>query len=311
MNKMFKFLICTTIVAIFALSLSAQNKNADTKQKAEQKAEVKAEQKLKKQSQEAPVQRAEAQARTAALSPTEPVLQFEKTLVQYTPFAALMNKFYVGDMDIATLEKYGNFGFGVFNNLNGLMIAYNGTFYKIEEGGKMTKAEPQNRLPFALITTFRPQISMMIPADEGKHFVMERLQESLPSTNCPVAILIDGKFAKVSTRSLAKKKNLTESLDKVFEASQDTREFIDVFGQVIGFYIPPNMASSLPRGWHFYFANEFNDGGGQLIDFVAGKLTMRADMLTRHYLIMPQNEAFYKNDFKEFLKKSPSIYTDN
>ena len=229
-----------------------------------------------------------------------PVLQFEDTLVQYAPFWAFSNKFYSGDMDLRTLSLYGDFGFGAFNSLEAFMVANEGKFYEISPNGEMKEINSADmskfHLPFALITTFRGSISVPLPLGVDKKYLEKKLSENLPSMNYPVAVRITGKFAKVSTCLVSATSATKEPLNKLYEKYLCRKEFVDIFGTIVGFYIPKTMRSSMQDGWHFYFINEYADGGGQLVDFESGKLSARADILSRYYLIMPKNKEFKDMD---------------
>ena len=235
-----------------------------------------------------------------------PVLQFENTLVQYAPFCAFCNKFYRGDMDLRTLSTYGDFGFGAFNSLEALMVANDGKFYKISPDGGLELIDDDQRahlyLPFALVSKFRGDISMTIPIGEGRKYVEEKLIKNLPSANYPVAVRITGKFAKVSTRALSVE-SADETFYKLLEKNRTEREFIDIFGTIVGFFIPKHMGPTAPEGWRFFFINEYADGGGELVDFESGKLAVRAEMLNLYYLIMPNDAAF--RDLKMGQAKAP------
>lgn len=63
-----------------------------------------------------------------------PVAQRE-TLAQISTIDAILSGVYDGVVDFGTLKKYGDFGIGTFEGLDGEMLGFDGNFYQVKADG--------------------------------------------------------------------------------------------------------------------------------------------------------------------------------
>ncbi|WP_257237113.1 acetolactate decarboxylase [Nostoc sp. 'Peltigera malacea cyanobiont' DB3992] len=79
------------------------------------------------------------------------------TLFQTSTFNVLSIGVYEGNTNFKELKKYGNFGLGTGNYLDGEMIGLDGKFYQLKADGVASVIPDSMTSPFATVTFFKPQ----------------------------------------------------------------------------------------------------------------------------------------------------------
>lgn len=83
----------------------------------------------------------------------------ESRLYINSPINALLEGFYWDDITVGTLRKKGDFGIGTFNNLDGEMIALNGSFFQLDLAGNARPVDDGMKTPFATMCHFQPMLT--------------------------------------------------------------------------------------------------------------------------------------------------------
>ena len=78
-------------------------------------------------------------------------------LYQTSLMSALMAGIYQGEATYGQIRRYGDFGLGTFNDLDGEMIGFDGTFYQLRSDGSARPVTDEQKTPFAVVTFFRPE----------------------------------------------------------------------------------------------------------------------------------------------------------
>ena len=78
------------------------------------------------------------------------------TLFQVSTTGALVQGVYKGAVTVGELRKHGDFGLGTFEGLDGEMVVVDGRFYQVQSDGRITEPPDAAPVPFAVVTTFRP-----------------------------------------------------------------------------------------------------------------------------------------------------------
>ena len=84
------------------------------------------------------------------------------TLFQVSTSTALVQGLYDGVVRIGQLKEHGDFGLGTFDGLDGEMLAVDGHFYQLRGGGQLAEPADDARVPFAVVTQFRPDCRFTI-----------------------------------------------------------------------------------------------------------------------------------------------------
>lgn len=65
--------------------------------------------------------------------------------------SALTTGLYEGQITYGEIRKHGDFGLGTFNDLDGEMVGFDGTFYQLRSGGSARPVTPEQKTPFAAV----------------------------------------------------------------------------------------------------------------------------------------------------------------
>ena len=225
----------------------------------------------------------------------------QSMLYMSSPINALLEGFYRDDITIKTLKKKGNFGIGTFNNLDGEMIALNGSFFHLDFDGNARPVTNGMKTPFATVCRFKPMLTEEIAAPLSYEAFGEQLKRILPSDNMFYAIHMEGRFQTVDTRSVPQTENykpLSEATDH-----QKIRHFKDVEGHLVGFYTPSFIPSVNVPGYHFHFIDNTFSSGGHLLSCQPEHLNIRLQMFFSMELTLPKTLDYLTVSFTRDAKK--------
>ncbi|MBN1472690.1 MAG: acetolactate decarboxylase [Syntrophaceae bacterium] len=223
-----------------------------------------------------------------------------------SPINALLEGFYRDDITIDKLKEKGDFGIGTFNNLDGEMVALNGSFYRIDLDGNAAPVNGDMKTPFASMCHFRPTLSEEIYTPLSYAEFSQNLKHILPSDNMFYAIHMKGRFKSVMTRSVPRTENyrpLSEATDY-----QKIRHFKEIEGHLIGFYTPSFVPSVNVPGYHFHFINNSFTAGGHLLSCEPENLDISLQIFFSMELTLPKTldylTASFIRDAEADLKKA-------
>ena len=219
----------------------------------------------------------------------------KNTLTQFSTIDALLGGIYDGGMRLNDLARYGDFGLGTFNGLDGEMILLDGRFYRISADGKVAEPDPRTGTPFAAVTFFKTDRKVAL--DSGMDFdsVKERMDKMILTPNIFYGVKIEGVFAAVKTRSVPRQSKPYKPLGEVVK-NQPTFGFTNVKGTMVGFRCPPYVKGVNVPGYHVHFLTEEGNSGGHVLSFTVRKALLQIDETSRFTLILPENKPFYDAD---------------
>jgi acetolactate decarboxylase len=216
----------------------------------------------------------------------------EGVLYQYSTINALLEGVYDGEMTCGQLLDHGDFGLGTFNALDGEMVVVDAAVYKIRSDGKAYPMEDDELTPFAMVTSFEPNMIFNIELDVS--WTLEKLLEyKVPESNLIQAIRIDGYFKHVKLRSVPKQERPYRRLSGIVK-DQAVFEIDDVRGTLVGFLLPPYFAGVSVPGHHFHFISEDRSRGGHVLKCSVGRVEMRIDEIAELHMVLPETGDFLK-----------------
>ena len=198
--------------------------------------------------------------------------------------------------------KYGDFGIGTFNGLDGEMVFLDNIFYQIKSDGNVYKIDKSNKTPFAAITYFESDKETQLEEDYTFKEIEEYIDGILPSRNLPYAVKIKGKFKKIKVRSVPKQKKPYAKLIEIVK-NQPVFELTDVEGTIVGFILPQYTSNINVPGCHFHFITEDKKKGGHVLEFSLENAVMQIDYTYDYYIILPQSDDFFKVKLEKDNKK--------
>ncbi len=146
-------------------------------------------------------------------------------LFQASTIGALLDGAYDGDLTFAELAEHGDLGLGTLNGLDGEMIALDGRFYRADVDGRVGEVAAGERTPFAVVTSFEPEVDVTLGGPLAHEELLARLDELVPAGAASCAVRLDGRFELVRARSVPRQqppyRPLTEVVGEqhVFELS--------------------------------------------------------------------------------------------
>ncbi len=210
---------------------------------------------------------------------------YKETLSQVSTISALLAGQYDGTVTFGELKKYGDFGVGTFNSLDGEMIALQGNFYRVRIDGNVYRVKDSAKPPFAAVTFFEPDDTFSVGRlnyDGLKTRLNNRIDRDFF-----YAIREDGGFDYVKTRSVIAKKPY-RPLGEVVK-NQAIFEMRNVRGTLVGIYCPGYVSGLNVGGHHFHFITDNRKAGGHLLAVDIETATVALDKTPAFNLMLPPN----------------------
>jgi acetolactate decarboxylase len=198
-------------------------------------------------------------------------------LFQASTIGALLEGSYEGDLTFAELARHGDLGLGTLNHLDGEMVAIDGGFFRADVEGQVTRVDPKERTPFAVVTRFEAVLDERLPDEELAHEeLLARLDELVPAGASSCAVRLDGRFGLVRARSVPRQeppyRPLTEAV-----AEQHVFELHDIEGTMLGFRFPAYVEGIEVAGYHLHFISADRSRGGHVLASRSWGLRVRLD----------------------------------
>lgn len=229
-------------------------------------------------------------ARHGAVKPTA-----QGALYQTSLMSALLAGIYDGDTTMADLLKRGDFGLGTFNNLDGELILFDREIHQLRADGSASTARPEQKTPFAVVTEFKPTVTLDLPDSLDKAGVQAVVDDLAGSPNLFCAIRIDGDFEEVRTRTVPRQDPpYKPMLDAI--AAQPVFDFHDVSGTMAGFRCPDYVQGINVAGYHIHFITDDRRGGGHVLDYRLRRGRLQLGLLTHLHIDLPRGGDFLAAD---------------
>lgn len=215
------------------------------------------------------------------------------TLFQVSTSGALVEGISQGVVTVGELKRHGDLGLGTFADLDGEMVVVDGRCWKVPGDGAVREAADSDLVPFAVVTTFRPDRTIELASVASMDSLVERLDGLRNTNNLFFAVRIEGRASYVHTRAVCKRPGT--GLVEV-AADQVEFRFRDVAGTIVGFWSPEYAKSVNIRGWHLHFLSEDRSSGGHLLDIAGAGLKAQVQHLDDFRMAIPEDPAFLKAD---------------
>lgn len=217
------------------------------------------------------------------------------TIFQVSIMNAMLEGVYDGEVTIEEMSKHGDFGLGTFNGLDGELIAIRGQFYQIRSDGTSVLADPKSKVPFAAVTSFKPQITKEINAPIDKAGLDAIIKQLTPSENLFYAIYLEGHFENVKTRTVSIQEKPYRPFTEVVK-DQTEFDFKNQEGLLAGFFSPAYAQGMTIAGYHLHFLTHNRHGGGHVLDFTLTQGILKVQALPFYNVLLPELPAFENAD---------------
>ena len=213
-------------------------------------------------------------------------------IFQYSTIGALMEKYLDGGMSFQRLSRKGNFGIGTFNGLDGELIAVDGEFYQIKQDGKAYQVSDNAQTPFATVIHFAPDQTLKLPKDLSYEDLLQLLMKEASPGNHIQAIRVEGKFKKLTVRSVPKQNHPYRTLTEINKSDIVTFDYKDIEGTLVGFRFPGYMGELNVAGYHFHFIDKDRKLGGHVLALTSEQGSASIHTTRRFKMILPEDDDF-------------------
>jgi acetolactate decarboxylase len=218
-------------------------------------------------------------------------------LYQTSLMSALMAGLYEGEVTYGEVRKHGDFGLGTFNDLDGEMVGFDGTFYQLRADGSARPVTADQKTPFAVVTFFQPEQEVDVVRQMTKSDLLA-MMEKATAANLFSAMRVDGLFEEVRTRTVQRQARPFPPLTEAAK-HQAEKVFTNVQGTLAGFRSPTYAQGIGVAGFHLHFLRQDKQAGGHALDYRlrAGKV----QTCTVHDLRveLPTSGEFLKTNFED------------
>ncbi|MFH1645849.1 MAG: acetolactate decarboxylase [Candidatus Omnitrophota bacterium] len=208
------------------------------------------------------------------------------TVSQVSTIDALLAGSYDGIMSCENLLKYGNFGIGTFDRLDGEMILYDGKFYQVKSDGSIVRPNLGLTTPFASVCFFVPDRDFYIQKGSDYKDVKKLIDEAVPNKNIFCAIRIKGNFLTMKTRSVPAQSKPYPELTEVTK-NQPVFYMENIKGTIVGFRCPDFVKGVNVPGYHLHFISDDLSNGGHILGFTVKEGVCEVDICDKYFLILP------------------------
>src|SRR5246127_2896281 len=218
-------------------------------------------------------------------------------LYQTSLMSALIAGLYEGEMTYGEIRKHGDFGLGTFNDLDGEMIGFDGTFYQLRSDGSARPLTSEQKTPFAVVTFFQPEQELDVVQQMTKNELLATIEKATDA-NLFSAVRVDGIFDEVRTRTVQRQARPFPPLTEAAK-HQAEKVFTNVEGTLAGFRTPPYAQGIGVAGFHLHFLREDKQAGGHVLNhrIRSGRIQLAA--LHGFHVEVPTSAEFLKTNFED------------
>jgi acetolactate decarboxylase len=220
-----------------------------------------------------------------------------ETLYQVSLLDALLAGDYYGSVSVGEMLKHGDLGLGTFQDLDGEMVVSHGVAYRIDMQGLPHAMGPATQTPFAQVTFFDPDLTLIPPTGLDFAGLQKWLAARLPSPNLFYAVRVTGRFAAVKARSVPAQKPPYPPLLEVVK-HQAVFDWSQVDGELVGFLSPAYAKGTGAPGWHLHFLSADKTKGGHLLAVTLGQVQVEVDLTPNLSIALPTSGPFLSMDLE-------------
>lgn len=210
---------------------------------------------------------------------------------QTSLMSALLDGIYDGDTTVATLLEHGDFGLGTFNALDGEMLILDGVCYRMRVDGTVEPAAADDLSPFAVVTEFRPTVTIPIDKPTRRDEAVALINATLESENYLYAVRLTGEFEWVRVRAVHRQQKPYRPMSEAVRGEK-TIELGRSAGVVAGFRTPLYGQGIGVPGGHVHYIDAARQHGGHILDFTILSGTIEICIGTDLHLELPLTAEF-------------------
>lgn len=216
-----------------------------------------------------------------------------ETLTQMGTIDALLAGNYDGAAPLAGLTRCGDFGLGTFDHLDGEMIVLDGVIYQVRATGRVLRADMTGSTPFAAVCFFQGKASPGPLGPLDLDHLKAAIDSAYPAANVPLAIRVDGRFARIRIRSVPAQQRPYRPLAEVTK-TQTEFEASDVSGTLLGFRMPAYVKGINVPGYHLHFISDDRSFGGHVLGLELSSGKARVEEIRNLVVVLPIDQPDFR-----------------
>ncbi len=209
-------------------------------------------------------------------------------LAQISTINAILAGEYDGVATMRQLIRFGNFGIGTVNAVDGELTLYNGVPYVTKSDGTVVIASNTETTPFASVYQIDRGNLQSVRFDKpmARAEFTETVDRLAANPNIFYAVLFEGNFVSVSARSEKKQVKPYRPLSEVMKTDEVRFAYSDLMGVLVGFRSPQFVSGLNVPGDHLHFLSSDRTRGGHAVDFVlrSGRISVQPIPVFTMYL---------------------------
>ncbi len=218
-------------------------------------------------------------------------------IYQYSPFTALANSIYDGNLTVAEVKEKGDLGLGTYNGLDGEMIVCNGNVYQCLASGKVRQPKNSELVPFTVLKFFEADKTLKVDEDITYPKMKSLIESEIPSRNFIYGLKVQGTFDYLKCGSADKQEKPYENTLSEAIADRPTFEWKNISGTLVGFWFPEYVGGVNIAGFHLHFISDDEQKAGHVLEFQSSNLEVGIDKSNDFQLVLPEIEEFENKVF--------------
>ena len=216
------------------------------------------------------------------------------TIMQISTSTALVEGVYQGCVNIADIKKYGNFGLGTFDCLDGEGIMFEGEVWQAKEDGSVNKVPDHFLAPFWVMTNFEPKFRQLVAKVSSWEDLSKQIDAYRKSENIFFAIHLSGIFRSIDYRVACKTEAGTDLVTATKNQAMFHVEHCE--GDLIGFWSPYYAKTLNIPGYHLHFLSKDKKHAGHVLDLAAENVQLEIGEQNYLKVALPESTAFLQAD---------------
>ncbi|RED96004.1 acetolactate decarboxylase [Marinoscillum furvescens] len=214
----------------------------------------------------------------------------------YSIWYAFVNRIFDGELTAERLYQNGDLGLGSFDRLDGELIMLDGKLYRATEDGKVTIAQPKDKIAYVNATFFEADHTFEVQASNYDE-LRAAINARLPSRNIFYAFKISGEFDYMKCGGLHKQDKPFDTGLDVLIPNRPIFERSNFSGTMVGFFSPDFIGDINVAGYHLHFVSDDEQFAGHVMDFKASSLQVHVDELYAYEFELPRQKEYLEGDF--------------
>lgn len=210
---------------------------------------------------------------------------------QRSTIDALLAGRYDDTFTFEDLARYGDFGIGTLNGIDGEMLALDGAFYQVKTDGIPYLIPRNMHTPFATVEFFQADSVLRIPENLNYPDLLAYMDKVLSSANDLYALKIKCELDSADLRSVPLQHPPYKPLAEVI-SQEVIFSHTNISGTLVGFRFPTFLQGVNVPGYHFHFISDDKKSGGHVLNLRINKGTLQIDRAAEFMLSFPEDDAF-------------------